>query len=84
MCAHSAEPLNLPLISHLCIGILCLANVVVLSLANDFLPEEQAAGNKQEPPQEGAWISQQPSKKNGRGFQPCSELHIQGRMHYHS
>ena len=65
MCAHSAEPLNLPLFSHLCIGRPCLADAVVLSPANDFLPQEQAVGTKQEPPR-GAWISQHRSKRNGR------------------
>lgn len=67
MWAHSAEPLNLPLFSHLCIGSPCLANAVVLSLANDFLPQEQAVGTKQEPPQR-AWISQHRIKEKWRGF----------------
>lgn len=60
MCAHSAEPLNLPLFSQLCIGIPCLAIAVVFSLAK----EEQAIGIKQEPLQ-GAWISRHQSKRNG-------------------
>lgn len=54
------------LFSHLCIGSPFLASAVDLSLANDFLPQEQAVGTKQEPP-EGIWISQHWSKKkNGR------------------
>lgn len=83
MCAHSAEPLNLPPFSHMCIGSPCLANAVVLSL----WPMISCLKNKQLGPNKNHLRELEFHSTDQRKMdeiQPCGELNIQGRADHHS